>query len=431
MRVKILALILAFALVFPISIGEKIETEMGSVERSVLDNGMVVITKNMESPLTYMNIGFKKSIYEEKIGLNSLMAQMLFEGTQKRSAEDISMDVESLGASLSAASDYYSITLMAVFPKEAYSEIFEIINDCLTNSTFPPEGLATKKKEVLGVIEYLESIPAYKLLIEFNKVFYKGTPYQYLPQGTRESLETITIEDIKKCYGENVHSDNCVVCVVGDVSHEDVVALCKALSLKKGAKEPITDTDITPSTTEKETTIIEPGLNSTYVAIGYPAPGLTYEDSSALTLLGYILGGGADSRLFKSLRVGEGLVYSASAAYSGQLGPSYLLITSWFEPTNEKRALNLVKNEVERIKIKGITDEELEGAKLRIKSDYESMLVNPMYQAAFLFTYEILGLGVDYLDRYLKDIELTTLEEVEDAARKYLRSPVTVLIKPE
>jgi len=428
MRAKIsLTLILALALVIPISSSEKME--MGSFERSILDNGMVVITKSAESPLTYMYIGFKKDVHEEKSGVSSLMAQMLLEGTEKRSAEDISMEVESSGASLSAASDYYSITLGATFPEEAYSEIFEIVNDCLTNSTFPLEGLATKKKETLGIIEYLESMPQYRLLIEFNKMFYKDTPYQYFPQGTRESLENITIEDVKRCYADDVHSDNCVVCIAGNVSHEDAIASCKALSLKRGAKERI-GRDVTISAAEEETTITEPGLNSTYVAIGYQAPGLTHEDSSALTLLGLILGGGADSRLFKTLRVGEGLVYGASAGYSGQLGPSYLLITSWFDPSDEKRALNLIRNEVEKIKIKGITDEELERVKLSIKSAYESMLVNPQYQGAYLFTYEVLGLGADYLGTYLEDIASATAEEVEAAARKYLRNPVTVLLKP-
>jgi zinc protease len=430
MRAKItLTLLLAMALVIPVSSSERIEMEMGSVERSVMDNGMVVITKSAESPLTYMYIGFKKDVYEEKSGLSNLMAQMLLEGTEKRSAEAISNETESSGASLSAASDYHSITLAATFPEEAYSEIFEIVNDCLTNSTFPSEGLATKKKETLGIIEYMENIPAYKLFIEFNKIFYKGTPYEYLPQGTRESLNNITIDDIKRCYADDIHSDNCVVCVVGDVSHGDVIASCKALSLKKGAKERI-ESEITLSTAERETTITEPGFNSTYVAIGYQAPELTHEDSSALTLLGQILGGGADSRLFKTLRVGEGLVYGASAGYGGQLGPSYLLITSWFDPSDEKRASNLIRNEVEKIKIRGITDEELEKVKLMIRSAYESMLVNPQYQGAYLFSYEVLGLGADYLDTYLNDIESTTTEEVEAAAKKYLRNPVTVLIKP-
>jgi predicted Zn-dependent peptidase len=413
---------------------EEIELSIGKVTRVVLDNGLTLLIKDSDSPTTIIIFAVKKgSLNEKKPGTAFLTAQCLLEGTKKRTAKEIATEIETHGGTLSASCDYHASYLVATTLSEFTYETLEIMSDCILNPTFPKDVVERKKNEAIDSLNLIKDNPLFCLILRFQEVFYENHPYGTNPLGTKDAIPSITRNDLNEFYQEYYTSDNSILCVVGKVSVEDIIKTTESLSdnYKRGLVPRGEIPSLSPK--NKNVKITEKGnANSSYVAIDFEAPGvsLAEKDWAAVSVLSVLLGGGGSSRLFKEIREDRGLVYSIQAAYSGQIGPTTLIILFWCGPENVEEVTSLTLKEVEKIKKEGVSKKEVSETIKFIEENTKLLYENEIYQASILVSYEILDFGVRFFDKQIEEIKEVTAKDIKEVANEYLDFYTLLELKP-
>ena len=414
---------------------EKIELSIGTVYRIGLDNGLTLLIKESDSPTTTIFFAVKKgSLNEKKAGTSLLTAQCLLEGTKKRSAEEIVTEIETYGGSIAASCDPHLSTMCATTLSEFTNETLEIMSDCILNPKFPKEEVERKKEETLDNLDLAEDIPVLCLLTRFNEIFYKNHPYGVDIADVRKAIPSLTRKDLAKFHKEYYTSDNSVLCIVGDVNVGEVIEKTESLfaKYKRGeiSKEKIPP--LPPKTKNSRFTERSSKTNSSYVIISYDAPSMVHneKDLAATQVLSIILGGSPNSRLFKEIREDRGLVYSVSAGYAGQIGPSAFIILFWCDPEKVEEVAFLSLEEVERIKRTGVSKKEVSEAIKLIEESTETSRQMEMVQAMELINYEVLYQDVRFMDKQIEQIKQVTAEDVKRVANEWLGFSISFELRP-
>ena len=216
------------------------------VNRKVLPNGLVVLhTEKHALPIVMMTLLIKVGEINEsanKAGLAYLTAELLTEGTKQRNALGVSEEIEFIGASLDASAerDYTTISLSVL--KKDINKGFDLFSDILLNPTFPQEEIERKRKLIKGFLRQQEEDPSFLAGLAFRKEVFGEHPYGRLMEGSVETLDAVTREDISHFYSEFFLPRNSILSVVGDLTEEEVDLLIeKYLSgWKKADLPPIT-----------------------------------------------------------------------------------------------------------------------------------------------------------------------------------------------
>ena len=209
---------------------EEVELSIGEITRVVLENGLTLLIKDSVSPTATIIFAVKNgSLNEKKPGTASLVAQCLLEGTQKRTAEEIATEIETYGGIISAVCDHHVSSLTTITLSEFIDEILEIMSDCVLNPTFPEDAVERKKSEAIDSLNLIEDNPMFSALLRFQEVFYEDHPYGVSPVGTKDTIPSINRKDLTEFYQEYYTSDNSILCVVGDVSVEDIIKTAEGL----------------------------------------------------------------------------------------------------------------------------------------------------------------------------------------------------------
>ena len=160
------------------------------VKRRVLDNGLtLLIVERHNLPVVKVAVGINAGNLnepEEKAGLANLVASLLTEGTKKRTARQISEEIEFVGGSVGASGGYDYITVSLSVLKKDINLGFDLLSDIILNPVFPMEEINKKRQRIKGSLKAMEESPGYIASKEFRKAVFGSYPYGRSEEHTSE-----------------------------------------------------------------------------------------------------------------------------------------------------------------------------------------------------------------------------------------------------
>jgi zinc protease len=405
-----------------------------SAKRLVLKNGLVLLILPERSlPLVQIQVIVKAgALYEpdEKAGLASLVADLLDEGTRRRSATEIADAIDFVGGSLGAGSgdDWASASLRVL--KKDLPLGMDLLSDILLHPSFPEAELERRRKQVLGNLMAQKDEPGVIAAKTFSERVFGPHPYHRPVEGTEESLPRITREDLVQFYDQYYRPNNTIMAMVGDITEKEARDLM-ARYFGSWPSRPTPKPAIRPAP-RLEKKVVEPidkQLTQANVVLGHLGIDRKNPDYYSVVVMNYILGGGGfSSRLVTEIRENQGLAYSVSSRFTASTDPGSFSVSLQTENGSARKAIEAVLAEIKKIRETPVTDQEIEDAKSFLIGSFPLRMDTTGEIASLLAQVEYFGLGPDYFEEYPKRIGAVGKEDVLRVAKKYLDPERFVLV---
>jgi zinc protease len=356
-------------------------------------------------------------------GLAAFTAGMLREGTEKRTSEQIASDVDSLGATLEASSrfgvSYTSVNAAGLITDTA--KILDLMSDVVLHPSFPAGELAKYKQSEGASLEQRLSNPQFLSQQGFKRVIYGDTPMA-LASTTKESIEKISVEDLKRFHEKHYVPGNAILGVTGDFTASEMRATIeKYFGAWMGAAEAPEKfaAAVTPQST-KITLVDRPGSVQTYIIVGDRAIRRTDPEYYGLDVMNQVLGGGPQARLFLDLREEHSLTYGAYSRFNAEIYPGDWLAFAPVRTPVTGDAMERFLYEFKKINNEPVPQGEMDDAHRAIIASFAISLEQPREILNDWLTVQYYGLPVDYWDKYPDHIAGIDAAGVQASAKKFV-----------
>ncbi|WP_216634796.1 M16 family metallopeptidase [Gloeomargarita lithophora] len=404
--------------------------------RWVLSNGLtLLVVDNPAVDIVAARLFLRPGMLGEaphQWGLNHLVAATLTKGTHQRSAQEIALAVESLGASLGteAAPDYFVLGLKAVAGD--FAELFALASELWCHPSFPATEVALEQQLTLQGLRLQQEQPFTLAYDQLRRTLYPDHPYSVSTLGTQESVMGITAEDLGTYHQRYFCPAHTVVSICGRVEPErvrDWVERCLGdWQVPAGDWQlPVLPHPLPPPTPLR---LVRP-THQSLVMLGYQGPAVRSPDYPPMKLLSTYLGNGLSSRLFVELREKQGLAYDVSAFYPTRWQAAPFGVYLGTAAANTRLALGKLAAEIQRLLAAPLPEAELLTARSKLLGQYALGKQTNAQIAQLLGWYEVLGLGANYDLEFPRLIQQMTPEHLWRAAQHYLRQPWVSLVGPE
>ncbi|MDG2308006.1 MAG: pitrilysin family protein [Candidatus Binatia bacterium] len=407
------------------------------VTRISLDNGIrLVLSEQPAVPIVTIDClvdGGTRVDPRSRPGLAALTGALLEEGTKGRSGQDISKQIDSLGGSFSTgtASDWVSVGA-SVLARD-FETGLDLVARSLEEPTFPEEAVERLRTETLGELQASQEHPGYIASRGFRKALFGNAPYGHPAHGTAESVKAIKRSEIVAYHQNWIVPERTICAIVGDVKPDRMEQLArKKLGSWKGGKSPA---EPAPAKAPPATDVLlDMPTTQANIVIGQMGVDRKNPDFFSIRLMNHILGGGGfQSRLMDTVRDENGLAYSVSSRFGSNRFPGAFQVVLQTKVQSAKAAIDLVREEIQKIHESGVTAEELEAARDYLTGNFPLNLDSTSKLTGFLAQIEYFDLGDDYIETYGDRIRGVTAKDVGDAAQKYLHPDalVQIVVGPE
>jgi len=403
-------------------------------ERELLSNNMTLLHAERKAlPIVTIVMAVRAgSIVEpsDKAGLAYLTAALLNEGTKKRTSRKISEAIEFVGGSLSASAgqDYTTISLSVL--KKDIDLGFDLLADILMNPAFNDDEITRKKRITRNWLIQQNEEPGVVASIAFSKAVFGQHPYARQVQGTIDSLDHISRQDIIDFHNTFFAPNNAIMSVVGDISRDELKALLnRHLGQWKQKNIPLTPLP-NISTKDKSTVLrVNKDLTQANIILGHLGLSRDNPDYYAVMVMNYILGGGGfASRLMDNIRDNKGLAYDVHSFFSASKFSGSFRAGLQTKNESANAAIDEVLREMERMRTEPVSDRELQDAKSYLTGSFPLRIDSNSKIAGFVLAVEFNSLGLDYVDKYPFFINAVTQEDILRVAKKYLDTKNYVLV---
>jgi zinc protease len=427
-------LVSLFLLLFAILCSLSADVFALDVKRTVLPNGLTVLhAENHNLPVVMITLIVNAGqVHEpkEKAGLANMTAEILSEGTKTRTSKEISEATDFIGASLgvSAGSDYTTLSL-SVLKKDIHKG-FEIFSDVLLHPSFPQEEILRIKELIKGSLKHQEEDPSFLADRAFRKEVFGDHPYARLLEGSIETIDILTKEDMTKFYSAYFVPNNSILSIAGDLSAEELQGMLQQyLNEWKKTDIPPKGSEPTAQKIKKAVLKIDKDLTQANIIIGNLGLQRDHPDYYAVSVMNYIFGGGGfSSRLVQAIRDEKGLAYDVHSFFAAQKEKGSYQIGLQTKNESANTALDEIIKQVNKITTELVLDQELSDAKSYLTGSFRRRLDTNRKIADFFAMVEFYNLGLDYITKYPDYINAVTKEDVLRVAQKYLSTEHYVLV---
>lgn len=345
-------------------------------------------------------------------GISHFTEHMLFKGTKTKSAFDIANEMDKLGADINAFTSksstcYYTVSL------DAHSEkCFETLCDLYFNATCTEDNVDKERGVILEEINMTEDVPDDLAFEMCALARYSKTAYAMPILGSSDNVKSFLSKDILEYISNNYTPDKTVIVFSGNVNEKSVDALIKKyyLPYKRAFKQCALCKTQYPSS-EKFLYRYKP-VEQANVVIAFPSYDYNNSESEASLIVNNILGGSMSSRLFQKVREELGVVYSVYSTRSAYKDIGSLGIYFGTGPKSALKAGYAVRDVVEEIASKGISEEELEKGKEQIKTSLVLAQENSKAQMKSLGAHFLMSGSLLSVDEKLKAVSKVTTNDI-------------------
>lgn len=387
-------------------------------QKFVLSNGVRVLIEEIPH-VRSASVGFwvdagTKDETPAINGISHFIEHMMFKGTAKRTALEIARSLEDTGGSLNAFTDKENTCYYARVLDDQVPLAIDVLSDMLMNPAMDPEELKREKQVVIEEIKMYEDQPDELVQDMFSEAFWGDHPLGRPIVGTKQTVKATTREDIFAYLERNYSPDRIVVSIAGNVQTAQILEQLEATigQLKRHGQERILTSPECLATTKIKYKDIE----QVHLCMGTPGLVATHPDRYVLAVIDSILGGGMSSRLFQEVREKRGLAYSIASyeimyAQAGVFG-----VYAGCSPKHADQVVELVVEELEKVKAEGFTEEELRRAKDQLRGGMLLAMETPRHRMSRMARNELYFGRLISPDEVIADMERVTLEDVKRLA---------------
>ncbi|MER7815347.1 pitrilysin family protein [Streptomyces sp. NPDC096153] len=348
------------------------EHGIGTVRKTTLPGGLRIVTETLPSVRSatfgiWAHVGSR----DETPSLNGAthyLEHLLFKGTRKRSALDISAAIDAVGGEMNAFTAkeytcYYARVLDTDLPLA-----IDVVCDMLTGSLILDEDVDAERGVILEEIAMTEDDPGDVVHDLFARTMFGDTPLGRPVLGTVDTINALNRPQIARFYRKHYDPTHLVVAAAGNIDHATVVRQVRRAFEQAGA---LTRTDARPVAprdglrklrTAGRVEVLDRRTEQAHVVLGMPGLARTDERRWALGVLNTALGGGMSSRLFQEVREKRGLAYSVYSYTSGFADCGLFGVYAGCRPSQVHDVLKICRNELDRVADEGLADDEIDRA---------------------------------------------------------------------
>ena len=366
-------------------------------------------------------------------GLAVLTNGLLSEGAAGKTSQQIAEAFESVGAQIeySAARDMALVGVRSLTEPRYLDVAIDSLRQVLTQPDFPQDAYQRELNRMKISVKARQQSPSALASEAFNKAVFGDHPYAPSSSGTKQSLQRMTIDDVRAFYKKYYVASNATVVLVGNVERsqaEDIVNTVVA-DLPTGEKAPALP-EVKQLTEAKKIVIDYPSTQS-HIFVGQPGTKRGDKDYFTLYVANHPFGGsGFTSRLVNVIREDKGLAYSVYSYFSPmrELGAFAMGMQTKTEQTGQ--ALDLLNEQLRKYVAEGPTEEELAASLSNITGGFPLNIDSNGKLLEYIAMIGFYDLPIDYLDKFIDNIKAVDLDMINDALKRRIHpdSMVTVVV---
>lgn len=407
--------------------------EVRNIRRTVLPNGLTVITEEM-SHLRSVSIGVwvKTGSRHEDADINGIshfVEHMVFKGTTSRTTEAIAREIDSIGGNMDAFTAKECTCFNVKVLDEHLPIALDVLTDIVLHPVFDTKDIGKERSVILEEIKMDEDNPDYLVHEIFTQNFWKGHPLGKPILGTKDTVRRFDQQIVKDFWAHGFVPNNLLVCAAGRVDHDHFVEL---VGRYFEHLQPRTNGfhEAAPKTVARIVMRNKKALEQVQICLGVPSHSISDERRYASFVLNTVMGGGMSSRLFQNIREREGLVYAIFSELNPYRDTGCLSVYAGTSRENVPKVVRSIIAELRRAKLEPIPPDELRRAKDQLKGSLMLSLESSTARMSNLARQEMYFGRFFTMDEIIDRIEAVGTEDTLQFANDYFQSEqiaVTVL----
>ena len=407
------------------------------VRRTVLPGGLRVVTENLPGVRSaafgiWVGVGSRDET-PAQAGAAHYLEHLLFKGTARRSALDISAALDAVGGEMNAfTSTEYTCFYARVLDVDLPLAI-DVVSDLVTSALMRAADVDSERDVILEEIAMRDDDPGDLVHEEFADAMFGPTPLGRPILGTVETIEAITPRAIRGFYRRQYRPENMVIAAAGHVDHATVVRLVKRAFGGAG----FLDGDASPAVPRAgafrtrgagDVRVLTKSTEQANVVLG--VPGLARDDDRrfALGVLNSALGGGMSSRLFQEIREKRGLAYSVFSFASHYADTGMFGVYAGCMPKKVDDVLAITRDELVKVAAEGLTADELLRGKGQLRGGLVLGLEDTGSRMSRIGKAELLTGRLWSTAEVLAAIEAVDIDDVKEIAGSLLETTPTLAV---
>lgn len=389
------------------------------------ENGIPVFgIKQSELPLVQFTIILKGGMLldnTEKIGVASLTARMMNEGTKTKTPVELREAIQDLGANINIMGSTESISISGSCLASKLNETFALAKEMLYEPRWDEKEFTLAKSQTIEGLKRTETSPASIAQSVFSKLVYGADNILANESaGTIKSVEKITIDDLKEYYDKNFSSSVAKVIIVGDITKEKAVSLLNDLKDWKAKEVKIPDVKIANSAKPGIYFVDIPKAKQSQIFVGHLGPSYTDPEYYKAVVINHRLGGDFNGILNMILREKKSFTYGARSGFSGATYAGQFLTSSAVQSNSTFESAQIVRDEIKKYR-DGISKEDLDQIKSTLLKSNAGRFETLMQLGGMLQPVVMYNLPFDYIKQRETIVQKMTPEEHAKLSQKFIQ----------
>jgi predicted Zn-dependent peptidase len=407
------------------------------VRRSVLPGGLRVVTEYLPAVRSvalgiWVGVGSRDEDLPHA-GATHYLEHLLFKGTSRRTALDISAEMDTVGGEMNAfTAKEYTCYYARVLDQDLPLAV-DVLSDMVTSSLITSKDVDAERNVVLEEIAMNEDDPSDTVHEAFSAKLFGDTPLGRPILGTVDSINGITREQIYEHYQARYTPEHLVVAAAGNLDHDRVVDLVQAAfgpALDRAAQPapPRLDGSDNGHTAGTGIQLVSRGIEQANLVLGCEALARTDDRRFALSVLNAAFGGGMSSRLFQEVREKRGLAYSVYSFSAQHADTGMWGIYVGCLPSKADDVLSICVDEIAKVAEGGLSDAELARGKGQVRGGIVLGLEDPSSRMSRLGKSELVYPKLEPVDEVLAAIDAVNHDDIRSVAAEILTRPKALAV---
>ncbi len=390
-----------------------------------LDHGLTIATAEMPhmasvSVGAWVGVGGRHEPARIN-GVAHFIEHMLFKGTRRRSAQQISQDVEGIGGYLNAFTSEEHTCFYSKALRDRLEDLVDVLFDMLLNSRFSGPDIRREREVIREEVSMYLDQPQHHVQELFNEIMWPDHPLGRPLTGTFDTLERIGRSQLLGFLRSNYTAPSLVIAAAGAVTHDEVVDAVRRRARRLHGKSRSPSATFTGSRSAPAIRLIRKKTEQSQIALGFRTCSRSDPRRFALRLLNIVLGENMSSRLFQIVREDRGLAYSIYSTPSLWEDVGDIVVSAGLDAAKLEPVLRLILGELERLKAEPISKAELRRARDYALGQIDLALENTEHHMMWLGE-QLIGSGrLMTIEEARSQVTRVDAKAIRDAARDFFR----------
>ena len=391
-----------------------------------LANGVAVYgIEQTEVPVVRFTIRLRGGLLLDdpsRAGVANLVAEMMTEGTARRSAEELEEAIDALGSSISVSAGRESLTISGSTLTRNYDPTMALVEEILLEPRWDGDEFSRARQRISNRLRRQSADPNAIAANAFNRLIYgKDHILSANVLGTQESVESITIDDIRTYYQDYVSPSVASIHIAGDITQEVAIAALSGLGQRWASRDVEIPRYQVPDDPGRGRIFFVDvaGASQSVIRVGALALAETDPDFFPATVMNLRLGGVFVSRLNQVLREQKGYTYGASSRFSGSDRPGPFSVTTGVRSNVTLESVELIRDILAGY-AGGLTESDLEATRNYLIRSNARAFETLRAKIGMLEKISALGFPLDYVVQREQIVREMTLDRVRELAEQYV-----------